>query len=61
METSFESPFNVQKEPLQAGARPRARGKKMDGWMDRLKRSVGAKFKLMVVEEDMFLCAVEFI
>ena len=32
-----------------------------NGWTDRLKRSVGAKFKLMVTEEDMFLCAVEFI
>ena len=29
-----------------------------NGWTDRLKRSAGAKFKLMVTEEDMFLCFV---
>ena len=32
-----------------------------NGWTDRLKRSAGAKFKLMVTEEDIFLCAIEFI
>ena len=35
-------------EPSQTGRR--------DGWKDRLKRSAGAKFKLMMIEEDMFLC-----
>ena len=29
-----------------------------NGWTDRLKRRAGAKFKLMVTEEEMFLCAV---
>ena len=29
-----------------------------NGWTDRLKRSAGAKFKLMVTEEDMFLYAI---
>ena len=29
-----------------------------NGWTDRLKRSVGAEFKLMVTEEEMVLCVV---
>ena len=29
-----------------------------NGWTDRLKGSASAKFKLMVKEEDMFLCLV---
>ena len=29
-----------------------------NGWTDRLKRSAGARFKLMVIEEDMFLCCL---
>ena len=29
-----------------------------NGWTDRLKRSAGAKFKLMVIEEDMLLCVI---
>ena len=35
--------------------------RRSNGWTDRLKRSAGAKSKLMVTEEDMFLCAIEFI
>ena len=31
---------------------------RINGWTDRLKRSADAKFKLMVTEEDMFLCFV---
>ena len=35
-----------------------------NGWTDRLKRSVGAKFKLMVTEEEIFCvlsCAFGFL
>ena len=32
--------------------------RRSNGWTDRLKRSASAKFKLMVTEEEMFLCVV---